>query len=91
MLGSYIFKTVTAPKQILFGEWRATLIVFSLAGVGMLLTCSPLAAGFIVFILHPVNVWLTRIDPYYIDIFTKAWFPLLKNGLHKTKKETMDA
>ncbi len=91
MLSSYVFKMVASPKQILLGEYRATCAIFGLAGVGMIFCPSPLFAGTIIGMLHPTNIWLTRRDPYYVDIFCKAWMPLLYKRLHKTKKEVVDA
>jgi uncharacterized membrane protein YjgN (DUF898 family) len=91
MLSAYVFRMVAKPKQILLGEYRATVIVFILAGMGMMLTLSPVFAGIVVGILHPVNIWLTRVDPFYVDIFWQAWRPLLLKFIHKSKKETIDA
>ena len=91
MLSSYVFRAVSKPKQILLGEYRATCSIFAMAGVSMLITLSPISAAVVVGMLHPVNIWLTRRDPFYVDIFCKAWIPLLQERLHKIKKETVDA
>jgi hypothetical protein len=95
MLSAYVLKTVAKPKQILLGDYRTTVIIFTIAGLGMFFTSSPVTAATIIGLLHPINVLLTRRDPFYADIFSKAYVPLVWSGvtekLTSHKKESVDA
>jgi len=95
MLSSYVLKTVAKPKQILLGDQRATVLIFLLSGLAMIFSWSPVIAAIIVGIFHPVNIWLTRRDPFYVDVFVKAWVPLVWSmaitHLAKHNKESLDA